>query len=180
MGDAVDQNGGRGARVGPAIEDHSSFDPEDLSGLGGMVTHPDLRRMAMDVAEEGLFASVLHLHGTSNGECEQAAVHLKTDVFSRAERSADTSQGEEDVVLCETEAVCDLLAILVEPLRGDDELHSTTRKGSSKSGLKAEEGLVLHADFVGVFYDDISNDRLVTANDALVTEDVPVRMDGRV
>jgi hypothetical protein len=141
------------------------------------MAHPDLGWMAMHVSEEGLFASVLHLDGSSDGKSQETTVHLKADVLSCTECTADASKSEKDVVLGEAETVCNLLPVFVQPLSRDDQLDASSGQGSSKSGFKSEERLILHPDFVGVLHDNLADDRLVSSNDSLVSEHVSIRMD---
>ena len=81
----------------------------------------------------------------------------------------------------EPEAGGDLLLILVQPLRRDEQLHAVaTAVGHGERSLQPEKGLVLHAQVIGALDHHRPVDGLVAAHDALVAHDVAVGVDGRV
>ena len=81
----------------------------------------------------------------------------------------------------EPEAGGDLLLILVQPLRGDEQLHAVaTAVGHGERSLQPEKGLVLHAQVIGALDHHRPVDGLVASHDALVAHDVAVGVDGRV
>ena len=132
----------------------------------------------MHVAEERLVTAVDHLHRTPGPQREQAHVHLQAHVLARPERAAHTGELKAHSFLGQTEALRDLTAILVQPLRRDEQLDAVpVAVGQRERGFEAEEGLVLHADLVGALDHDVADDALVSALDALVAEDVAVGMD---
>jgi hypothetical protein len=91
-----------------------------------MVAHEDARRMAVDVSEEGFFASVLHLYRSTCLESEKTAMHLQADVFPTTKGAADAAQGEPNVARGQVEARGNLFLILVQPLSGNEKFDTTT------------------------------------------------------
>ena len=84
-------------------------------------------------------------------------------------------------LLRQAEAGGDLLAVLVQPLRGDVQLDAAAVVvGDGQRRLEAEERLVLHADLVGALDDDVAGGVGVAADDPLVAQDVAVGVDRRV
>ena len=80
-----------------------------------------------------------------------------------------------------SEAGGDLVAVLVQPLGGDEQLDAgAARVGQRQSRLQPEERLVLHAELVRALDDDLADERLVAADDALMADDVAVGMDRRM
>jgi hypothetical protein len=96
--DAVNQHRRRCAGVGAPIKHHPRFDFDNLSISGGVVTHPDARRMSMDVTKEAFLAAVLHFDWSSSFQCEQAAMHLQADVVTRPERAAHATKDQGDIL----------------------------------------------------------------------------------
>ena len=93
---------------------------------------------------------------------------------SRARRAADAAQHQADPLLRQPEAGGDLLAVLVQPLRGDVQLDAATVVvGDGDAGLETEERLVLHADLVRALDDDVADSVDVAAADPLVAQTLP-------
>ena len=114
-------------------------------------------RVPVDVAEEALVPAVLHLDGPTGAQRQEAGVDLEADVLAGAERPADAAEGEAHLVLGQAEAGGDLLAVLVQPLRGDEQLDArAARVGQRQRRLEAEEGLVLHPDLVGALHHHVA------------------------
>ena len=181
VGDGVHQHGRRGGGVGAAVEQEAGLDLHDAAVGGGVVAHPDPRRVAVDVAEEALLPAVLHLHRPAGAQGQQAAVHLQADVLPGAEGTADAAEHEADPLGVEPEAGGHLLAVLVQPLGGDVELHpGPARIGEGDGRLEAQEGLVLHPDLVGALDHHRPGGVGVAPHDALVAEHVAVGVDGPV
>ena len=179
--DGVDEDGRRRRREGPAVEHEAGLQLDDLTGRRGLVAHPDLGRVTVDVAEEALGAAVGHAHGTAEAQRQQARVHLQADVLPRAERPADAAEHEPDSVLRESEAGGDLLAVLVQPLRGDVQLDAPTVViGDGERSLEPEERLVLHPDLVRPLDHDLAGGIGVAAADPLMAQDVAIRVDRRM
>ena len=107
-------------------------------------------------------------------------MHLQADVFAGAERSAHAAEHQPDRLRLETQTISDLLAIFVQPLGGNVQLDSpTTGVRYSERRLEPEKRLVLHSEFVGALDDHVTHQRLVAADDALVTEHVAIGMNRR-
>ena len=137
-----------------------------------VVPHPDRGRGA-DARGRGTtrHGRTTIFTGRPGAQREQAHVHLEADVLARPERAADARELEAHSLLGQTEALRDLTAVLVQPLRGDEQLDAApVAVGQRERGLEAEEGLVLHADLVGALDHDVADDALVTALDALMAE----------
>ena len=122
----------------------------------------------------------MHLHGSAGAQREQAQCTCRL-TSSRAPNAPPTpascsrtrSSGE-------PEALGDLAAVLVQPLRRDEELDAlAVAVGQGERRLEAEERLVLHADLVVALDDDVADDAGVAALDALVAEDVAVGVERR-
>ncbi len=107
------------------------------------------------MAEEGLVPGVDDLDRLAGALGQQAGVDLHREVLAAAERPADTRQGEPDLLLRQPEHRRDLLAVHVQPLGGDVEVDAAVLGRHREPGLRAEEGLVLHADLVGAADHDV-------------------------
>ena len=130
----------------------------------GVVPHPDLGRVAMDVAEEALLAAVRHTHRAAGAQRQQAGVDLQADVLASTECPADSAERQSHLLAGEVEACGDLAAVLVQPLRGDEQVDAGAAGiGHRQRGLQTEERLVLHADLVRALDDDLADQRLVAA-----------------
>ena len=106
-------------------------------------------------------------------------MYLQADVFARTECTADTTEDELNVVFWQTETVRNLLSVLMKPLRSNMQFDgSTVMTGDCQRGFKSEKCLVLHPDVVGPFDLHFALNRLISAEDALMTKDVAVRVDG--
>src|SRR5919202_104681 len=110
-------------------------------------TAPKPRRVPMDVADEGLLASVPHLDGTPRLERQQASMYVDGEVFAGTERATHAGEVQPHACLRQPEAGGDLLQVDVQRLRGDVEGHPpVSRDGQSR--LRAQRRLVLLADLV--------------------------------
>ena len=142
------------------------------------MAHPDRRRMPVHVTEEALGPAVLHPHRTPEPQREQTRVHLQRDVLACAERPADAAEHEPHLLLGQAEAGGDLLAVLVQPLRGDVQLDAATAGvGDRQRRLEPEERLVLHPDLVRALDHDRPRRVDIAAHDPLVPQDVAIGMD---
>ncbi len=104
---------------------------------------PDTRRVAVDMPDERLLAAVDHLHGPAGSEREQRRVQLDREVLPASERATDTREVDPHLLRLEREAGSDLVAVDVEPLRRDVDVHPALAVRNRDAGLGAEEGLVL-------------------------------------
>ncbi len=82
----------RAGGVGAAIQQNLHADVRQLAVAGRAVLGPDPRRVAVDVAGEGLLAVVDHLHGAIRLQSEHRAVDLHRKVFAAAEGTADPGE----------------------------------------------------------------------------------------
>ena len=83
---------GRARGVGAAVEQDLHADVRELAVARGAVLAPDARRVAVDVAGEGLLAVVDHLHRAVRLEGEHRAVDLHGEVLAPAEGAADAGK----------------------------------------------------------------------------------------
>ena len=102
----------------------------------------------MDVTEERLLAVIDDLHGPAGAQRQHARVDLHGQVLAGAERPAHPGQRQPYLLLGKPEARRDLVAVHVQPLGGDEQVHPAVLGRHRQAGLGAEEGLVLHADLV--------------------------------
>ena len=72
--------------------------------------------------EEALLTAVLHLDWPPRAERQKTTMHLQTDVLACTKGTSDTPEDELDGFFGKSQAISDLLAILVQPLRGDVQL----------------------------------------------------------
>ena len=80
---------------------------------------------------------------------------LHREVLAAAERAAHAGQREPHLLGRQAEARGDLVAVDVQPLGRDVEVDAALAVGDREPGLRAEEGLVLHADLVLAGDDDV-------------------------
>ena len=112
------------------------------------VLGPDPRRMAVHVAGERLLAAVDDLHRPPRAEREHRPVDLHGQVLPAAERAADPGEVDPHLLGLEAEARRDLVAVDVEPLRGDVDVDAALAVRHDQPRLGPEERLVLGADLV--------------------------------
>ena len=93
---------------------------------------------------------------------------------ARAERAADAAEGQPHQLLGEPEALGHLLAVVVQPLGGDDEVDAAVVGGDGEARLGAHERLVLHPDLVGALDDDGTARVGIAAADDQLAEHVAV------
>ena len=144
----VGAHGRRAGRVRAAVEQdpgpHRHEPP--LAGRVVLVAHP--RGMAMDVAEERLFAPVHHLHRPAGVERQHAGMDLHRQVLASTEGAADAAENEPHPLRLEVERRGQLVSIDVEPLGGDVKVHPAVVGRHREAGLRAQERLVLHPHLV--------------------------------
>ena len=175
--DRIEQHRVARGCVGAAVEHHARLDSAQRAVPVGVVTHPDRRRMTMHVSEEGLLAGVLHTHRTARVERKQRGVHLQAEVFATAECAAHARHREANPLGGQAEARGELLAILVQPLGRDEQLHaSAVGVGDAERRLEPEERLVLHTDLVGALDPYLADEFLIATRDVLATEHVAARV----
>ncbi len=175
-GVAHDRRGGR--RVRAAVQDDLALHVRELAVLGGAVLVVELRRVAVHVAEERLEPVVDDLDRLVRGQGQEAGVDLHRDVLAATEGTADARERHTDLLRREAEDRGDLLEVRVQPLGGDVQLDAAVLGRHGQAGLRAEEGLVLHAEGVLALDDDVgalAGLFHVAADDRLAVHDVRVR-----
>ena len=115
--------------------------------------------MPVDVPDERLGAAVDDAHGALRVQREQRAVDLHREVLAPAERAADAGQVDAHLLGREPEAGRDLVAVDVQPLRGDVDVDAALAVGDREARLRAEEGLILDPDLVLARDDDVARRR---------------------
>ena len=120
----------------------------------GVVPVPHDRRMPVHVAEERLLARVDHLHRPPGAQRQQADLHLHAQVLAGAEGAPDAGEVQPHLVERQAEAGRDLVLVDVQPLGGDVQVDAAVVRRDREAGLRAHEGLVLHAGLVAALDDD--------------------------
>ncbi len=143
-GVADDGRGGRRVRAAVQQDVRLRVD-EGAVGLGAELEgHPG--GVPVHVPEERLLAAVAHLHRPAGPQRQQAGVHVHREVLAAAEGTAHPGEGEPHLRGGQAERATDLALVDVQPLGGDEEVDATVLGRHREAGLRAEEGLVLHAD----------------------------------
>jgi hypothetical protein len=150
----VRADGGRAGGVRAPVEQDLHADTDELAVAVRAVLGPDLGRVAMHVAREGLLAVVDHLHGAVRLQREQGAVDLHGKVLAAAEGAPDAGEVDAHLFGLESEAGRYLVAVDVQPLGGDVDVDATLPVGDGEAGLGAEEGLILDAELVDALHGD--------------------------
>jgi hypothetical protein len=107
---------------------------------------------------------------------QHARVHLHRQVLAPAERAADAGHREPHLLQRQPERACRLLLVDVQPLGGEVEVDAAVLGRHRESGLRTEEGLVLHADLVHTGHHDGRGGLGVALDDPLVPHDVAARV----
>ena len=175
----VRAHGRRARGVGTAVEhDPRAHVHEPPVGGGAvLVAHP--ARVAVDVAEERLLAVVDHPDRAPGVEREHAGMDLHRQVLAAAERPADAAQRQAHLLGRQVQAQGELVAVDVQPLRGDVEVDAALAVRDREARLGAEERLVLHADLVLTGDDDVGVRVGVAVDDPHVAQDVPRQVELR-
>ncbi len=176
----VAEHGGGRRGVGTAVEHQPDVEGDEAAVAAGAVPHPDPRGVAVDVSEEGLLASVAELHRPARPQRQHAGVDLHVDVLAGPERAPDAGEVQPDLVLGQSQARRDLLAVDVQPLRRDVKVDAAVLGRHRQSRLRAERGLVLHRRFVVAVHPDVRLGRVGFAvEDVHVAKDVPELVQAR-
>ena len=148
---------------------------------------PDLRRVPVDVADEGLLAVVDHLHGALGSQREHRRVQLHREILPPAERSADSGQVHAHHLRRQAEAGGDLVAVDVRPLRRDVDVDAALPVGDRDPRLRSEERLILLPDLVdarhghvagGIGISTPDDDRADHVRPEVLAEGLPPRRPG--
>ena len=145
--------------------------------------HPGTRRVAADVAEERLLAVVDHPDRALSAQGEHAGVDVHGQVLAPAERPADTTEREPDLLARQPQAVRDLDLVEVQPLRRDVEVDAAVEVRDGQARLRTEEGWILDAHLeVGLDHDvgPLASRIGVPVPDPNVAHQVPARVDEAV
>ena len=92
VSDAIDENSCRCGCISATIKNETSFNLDDSPVVVGVMPHPYLCRVTMNVSKETFLTSVLHLYWSTCAKGKQCSVNLKTDVFACTKRSADAAE----------------------------------------------------------------------------------------
>ena len=101
---------------------------------------------------------------------------LDRHVLAAAERAADAGEVDTDLLRGEREAGRDLVAVDVDPLRGDVDVDASLAVGDGEARLGAEERLVLRAHLVDAADRDVALDVGVSVPDHHRANDVGARV----
>ena len=172
----VRRDGGRARRVGAAVEQDPHPHVDEAPVARGAVLAPHPRGVPVDMADERLLAVVDDLHRPARVEREQSAVQLHREVLAPAERAADPREVDPHLLGREPEAGRHLVAVDVQPLRGDVDVDTTFAVRDGQTGLGAEEGLVLDADVVDAGDGHVSLGVGIAVADHEVPDDVRARV----
>ena len=102
---------------------------------------------------------------------------LHRQVLAAAERPAGARESEPHLVPRKVQARGDLVAVDMQPLGRDEQLHAAVLAGHRQPRLRAEERLVLRADLVAALDDDLADGARVTVPQPDVAEHVAVGVD---
>ncbi len=130
----------------------------------------------MNVAEERLRTGIDDLHRPTGAHREQASMDVKAYVLARAECAADAAERQSHQFGWQPEAFGNLVAIIVQPLGRDDEIHTAVTRRGREPRLGPHESLILHPDLVVALDHDRSVRVDVAAPDDEVAEHVAVGM----
>ena len=114
--------------------------------------------------------------GAAGVQREQRAVHLHREILASTEGAAHAGQVDAHLLGRQAEAGGDLVAIDVQPLRRDIDVHAALAVGHRETGLGSEEGLILDAHLVGAAHDHLALGRRVAVPDHDGTHDVRARV----
>ena len=162
----VGQNGGCGRGVGPAIDHHPRFDPDQTSVLIGLVAVAEPRRMAVDMPGERLRAVIDHLDRPPGVEGQHAEMDVQVDVFSGPEGATDPRRVGTHLIRSESEAGHHLLLIDVHVLARRVQIDTALAVRDGETGLGPQRRLILHPDLVLTLDHDGAAQALVPASDA--------------
>ena len=147
---------GRGAgRVRPAVQVDLRLDVHQPAVPVGPVLEAHQRRVPVHVPEERLLPVVDHLHRLAGAQGQQARVHVHGQVLPAAERATHAGQRQPHHLRRQAKRRADLPLVHVQPLGGDVQLHAAVLGRHRQPGLRAEEGLVLHAHPVLAGHHDV-------------------------
>ena len=145
----------RARRIGASVDQDPHANGDEPAVARRPVLGPDPSRVAVDVADERLLAVVDDLHRPTGTEREHRRVDLHGEVLATAERAADAGEMDPNLLGLEVEARRDLVAIDVEPLRRDVDVHAALAVRDRDPGLGPQEGLILLADVVHALDGDV-------------------------
>src|SRR5439155_13903584 len=107
---------------------------------------------------------------------EQRAVDLHRQVLAAAERAADACEMDTHLFWLQVQTRRDLVAIHMQPLRRDVDVHATLAVRYGKPRLRPEERLVLDPDFVDTGNRHLALDLRVAVPDHERADDVRTRI----
>ena len=177
MCNAIDKNCRRSAGVRAAVKHKASINLDNLSVRVSVMTHKNGRWVTVHMPKEAFLAAVLHFDRTSRFQRKQTTVNLKTDVFACTECAANAAQCKSNLFCWHVEACRYLCEVFVQPLSCYVEMQpETVWIGDSECGLEAKKRLILHANDVFTFNDNCTRDGLIATDNALMTDDVSIRV----
>ena len=167
---------GRARRVRAAVEQDLHAHADEPAVPRRAVLGANARRVPVHVTRERLLPVVDHLHGAARVQREQRRVDLDRQVLAAAERAADAGEVDPHLLLGQAEARRDLLAVDVQPLRGDVDVDAALGVRDGEPRLRSEERLILAAELVLAFDDDVALRVGVAVDDPHRAHDVRARV----
>src|SRR5207245_2377477 len=148
---------------------------ERLARDDGVALDEPVPRADLDGIEAARLRKLVHLRLVGKAGLDGTEPAQRTP--RRVVRSpADAGEDEPHRRLRQPEAWCELVEVLVKPLRGDVERDAAVLTRNGEPRLRTERGLVLHRELVFAFDDDVGLRRGVAVKDADALEDVALGM----
>src|SRR5207302_4209851 len=90
--------------IGAPVDQEAGLDVDQRAVAQGAVSHPDPRRMSVDVAVKRFLAAIAHLHGAPGAQRQHARMNLHTEILARAEGAANPRYVQPDFFWSRLEA----------------------------------------------------------------------------
>src|SRR5262245_10370603 len=169
-----DRDRRRGVRA--AVDDHPRSDVHQLALPRRARPHPDPRGVPVHMPDEGLRTAVGHLHRLAGVQREHRRVDLHAHILARPERAPRPRQEQPDLLERQVQARRHLLAVGMEPLRGDEQVDPAVVGRYRQARLGTERGLILHPGLVVALDPDVGLGVGVAVEDPKLAQDVTERM----
>src|SRR4030095_8340670 len=165
-------HGCRARRVGPAVDQDPRPNADELPVTIRTVLRPDSRGVAVDVADARLLPGIHELRGPIRVQRQHPAVDLHGQVLAAAERAADAGEMNTDLLLTQTEARGNLVAVDVQPLRRDVDVDAALAVRNGQPRFGPQECLILNPELVIALDGDVARRIRVAALDPHVADAV--------
>ena len=102
-------------------------------------------------------------------------MYLKADVFTSTKGPSDSTKFETNPFNGEVQTSSHLFLVLMQPLCGYKDLDPLTIGiGECHCRFSAKEGLILHANDVVTFHNNVANNGRIATDNPLLTDEIPV------